>query len=49
MRLLSILILFFTAICCREIYFDDFEYSPTESDFIDYGSLKVKVNLKKDI
>jgi hypothetical protein len=26
---------------CREIYFQDFEYFPTESEFIDYGSLKV--------
>lgn len=34
----SILIL---PVFCRDIYFEDFEYAPTESDFMDYGSLKV--------
>lgn len=36
-----VLILIFPLTFCREIYYDDFKYSPTESDFINYGSLKV--------
>lgn len=41
MKFVSVLILIIPLIYCREIYYDDFKYSPTESDFIDYGSLKV--------
>lgn len=37
----TIIFILIPSVFCREIFFEDFEYGPIESDFINYGSLKV--------